>query len=89
MPAPTPEWPETLEDALGGVPAGFSLRLDTSFNLLNSKQKLLYLTAVDPAFPRRKPVQLLPGPVVGDSLPELLESVASALRRVEEIRSAS
>lgn len=83
--------PETLEDILAGagvsvLPGSGYLTLTISLerSLLNG-QPFMRLSTVDPVYPRRRPVNLLPVQVLlgneGEGPAELLETLAGALRR--------
>lgn len=79
------EWPKNLESALAAMPAGRQLQIEFSFNLFNPRQKLMYVRCVDPVYPRRRPVNLLPGPVVDESIPDMLRTLARAVEQAAEM----
>ena len=54
------------------------VRLELDFNLFGG-QALVYVYVTDPAFPRRKPKMVLPGPLVGDDHSTLLRALADIL----------
>jgi hypothetical protein len=74
----------SLEDALRALPVGRHIQIELSYNLLNPSQKLMHVRHIDPANPRRKPVDLLGAVVVGESPAGLLRSLAGALDLVNE-----